>query len=79
MKFVCECRMCDGTGRICLVCGDSPSGCACTADASKRECEACDGTGDDLSALDDKHCAKIMTTSDDDALAGRFPKHPRET
>jgi len=49
------CFICDGTGQMCDICGESESVCSCSAD-EYRDCADCDGTGiaaSDLRQLED--------------------------
>lgn len=80
MKFACECRLCDGTGSLCPACKMSAVSCPCRGHIITFTCPNCDGTGDEpLEAQDEAYVAGILETSDADALAGRWPKHPRKT
>jgi len=43
-----RCFLCDGTGQICDICGESATACECLNDGLEptfSECEACLGTG----------------------------------
>lgn len=73
-----ECKMCDGTGSLCSVCGDSLHGCPCKGVTIVDACPACDGTGDQpTEQADAAFIEAIISTSDADALAGRWNKPKR--
>jgi hypothetical protein len=47
-RKVTECFRCDGTGKICDVCGESPLACECDecdGGCVASDCEDCGGTG----------------------------------
>jgi len=78
-KLKNECRECDGAGRICFNCMSAADVCECKSGACHHDCDVCEATGYEPDpAVDDDHCKAILATSDEDALAGKFPKHPRE-
>lgn len=39
------CFICDGTGLMCDVCGESEAVCQCDDETMKSPCEDCEGTG----------------------------------
>ena len=78
MKMACECRICDGTGSLCPSCGTSAWSCSCKGTIIVSTCLACEGTGDEpTDAADTAMLDAIMSTSDADALAGRWNKPKR--
>ncbi len=78
MKLWCECRLCDGTGSLCPACGVSAWSCPCTGHILTDTCPACEGTGDEpTEAHGTAMIDAILTTSDADALAGRWNKPDR--
>lgn len=71
--------MCDGTGSLCPLCGTSAWSCPCKGAILVDTCPLCDGSGDEpTEAAGDAMLEAILSTSDADALAGRWNKPVRK-
>lgn len=70
MAKLVECKLCEGDGYVCWNCQAPVSLCECQELASAT-CDACDGAG--LVPTDKAVMFAILNTSDEDALAGRWP------
>lgn len=73
-----ECTVCDGTGSVCGACSASIMDCNCGPDQEPTICDACSGSGDaPTEAADEAMLDAILSTSDADAIAGRWNKPKR--
>lgn len=73
-----ECTMCSGTGSLCPKCGISAWACPCKGTIITYTCPLCEGIGDEPTEEDDAAMVDaILSTSDDDVLAGKFNKPKR--